>query len=108
MRRAAGGKKIAHADDQRIRLRVCGGEKFRQILGEMLAVRVHRDRVREPEFSRALKTCAQRRAFAGIFFQPDNFAARQFWQRHAFEPSSTTMHRAKLLRRARDGGDRAG
>ncbi len=55
MGRTAGGVEIPHAHCEGVRLRLCQGEKLRQVFGEMLAVGVHRDGVRETEFRRAFE-----------------------------------------------------
>jgi hypothetical protein len=75
MRRATGGKKIAHANNERRRLRLRGVKKFWQVFGKMLAVRIHHDRVREIIFIGEFKTGAQRCAFAGILREPNHFTA---------------------------------
>ena len=81
MQRTARRHQIAHADDKIFRLRFDGIEKFWQVLGIMLAVRIHRDGVRVAEFDGALKTRAQRRAFADVFRELHQLTARKIRQR---------------------------
>ena len=77
---AASRVEIAHADEQRFGLGAREFEKLRQVLGEVLAVRVHRDGMSEAEFDGVIQSRTQGRAFAGIFFQTQTQAARHFRQ----------------------------
>ena len=68
---------VAHADEVGVGMLSCRREKLRQVLREMLAVRVHRDGVGEAEFFRAKKSRPQRRCFTAVRREPHHIAAKQ-------------------------------
>jgi hypothetical protein len=74
--RRARGVKIANTDDQRLWLRFSRSKKFWKILRPMLRVGIHRDRVSETLSGSMFESGAQGSAFAGILFQPSDFAFR--------------------------------
>jgi len=65
----------AVADDERGVGFFGTGKKFGDIIRRVLAVAVEHQYPRETAFGCPLPTCAQRRAFAGIFGEADNFRA---------------------------------
>ena len=81
MRRATRFAKISHADEIGFRLLLGLREKLRQVFREMLAIRVHRDGVREAKLRRAAKARLQRPRLAAVLLQPNHIAPRQLRQR---------------------------
>jgi hypothetical protein len=61
-------------------MRFSGSQKFRQIFDPMLTIRIHRNRVSKTVDRSLFESGSQSRAFAGILFEPDNFAFRQLRQ----------------------------